>query len=170
MKTRKPRSWKAIAAWGAVIVAVSTVANNSSSTFSTLYNLFKKPAAVASASAVNAPLQPSLPVSQGQKADSTKPTSATFQASTGEQSPNLRNVKKGVRLQYSAPQQHGSGQTETDGRNNAVLPVTIPKASAVQISTGSQSPNISGVGGDVDLNFVNASSEGRSEQAHDAKN
>jgi hypothetical protein len=169
-KSRKLLSWKAIAAFGAVLVTVSTVANNFSLTFSNFYNLHKgsSPTVAASATSAQPPL-PSSPKTPVPKARSTNSTSAPFQLSTGDQSPNLRNVKKSLRLQYGASQ--GSAQTEPTRRSVAALPLSIPKASAVQISTGRQSANIDGVAGDVDIRFTQpASTEGESLKAPNADN
>lgn len=168
--SRKTRFWAVAATVGAFVVAFSSVANNFSSAFNNLASLRKSPATTASGSVVvSQSPRSSSPDNQSPRASSALPTKTGFQVSTGAQSPNLRNVQKTVRLQYSGAQPHVNAQTGPVG-HETIPAIRIPKASTVQISTGSQSPNIDGVGGDVDIRFVQtASSEGRSEHAQNAK-
>lgn len=89
----------------------------------------------------------------------------TIQTSKGSQSPNLSNIKHDVRIQYgSAAMETPKGSPE---KVSAASPAhTTGAASTSQTSHGTQSPNVSGVGGSVEIRYGSpaASSEKSAEE------
>jgi hypothetical protein len=165
-KPPKKRSSKAIfLSICTAIAAVAVTADHFSSTLSNLGNLFgpnKQPTVTASAS----PAQPqrTAPIEkQTPKATSATPAKAAIQVATGDQSPNIRNAQKAVRLEYR-------GAPAATAASNGNVPIRIPKASSMQVSTGNQSPNIDGTKGDVDIKFIQAASELKNGQGQNAQN
>jgi hypothetical protein len=81
---------------------------------------------------------------------SVRPT--TVQTSRGVQSPNLSNVKQNVNIRYGSTTV--TETPEASAKISAIPPATsTPIASTTQTSYGAQSPNVSGVGGDVDIRY-----------------
>jgi len=77
---------------------------------------------------------------------------STVQSSYGAQSPNVSGVQHGVQIQYAStavPMPEGSPE-----HTSPVAPASsAPTGSTVQISHGAQSPNVSGVRGNVDIRY-----------------
>jgi hypothetical protein len=156
-QARKARYWVIATTLGGIVVASAAVFNSVTSGINNVASFRKQ---VASSSA---PAQPPAGTSLNPQPPKAKSTTKTFaQVSTGDQSPDLRDVQKSVRLQY------GGAQTASRSQDK-VSPIRIPNTSSVQFSTGKQSPNISGVGGDVDIKFAQTAG-GNSPQAPNAEN
>jgi len=77
---------------------------------------------------------------------------STIQSSSGAQSPNVNGVLHTVHIQYgSTAVEMPEGSTKN---SSPVVPaLSEPAGSTIQISHGAQSPNVSGVGGDVDIRY-----------------
>ena len=147
--------WTVACAVGVFIVGASTVGNNATSMWNNINNN-KTGSPTASIGPATPSRQPS-PVSNQQRGrKQVVPTARVepkFQASTGEQSPNLNDVHGSVRLQYDVPGKPHAQNLSSSPKNPSALVIADSRA-AVQISTGGQSPNISGVGKDVDMKFI----------------
>lgn len=77
---------------------------------------------------------------------------STVQSSYGVQSPNVSGVQHGVQIQYASaalPMPEGS----PEHRLPVVPASSAPTGSTIQISHGAQSPNVSGVRGNVDIRY-----------------
>jgi hypothetical protein len=80
---------------------------------------------------------------------------STFQSSSGPQSPNVSGVRRNVRIQYGSTD---DGPPDPSPKDQ--LPV-VPASSALtgsttQTSHGLQSPNISGIDGNIDVQYGSA--------------
>lgn len=75
----------------------------------------------------------------------------TFQLSSGAQSPNVSGVRHGVHILYASTVGVPEG---SPGHTSLVAPSnSVPAGSNVQVSQGAQSPNVSGVRGNVDIRY-----------------
>lgn len=77
---------------------------------------------------------------------------STVQSSSGVQSPNVSGVQHGVQIQYASaaiPAPESAPE-----RTSPVAPASsVPNGSTIQTSHGAQSPNVSGVRGNVDIRY-----------------
>jgi hypothetical protein len=83
---------------------------------------------------------------------------STVQSSSGAQSPNVSGVQHDVKIQYEQ-----SAVVATEGSPQNASP-SSPTSSArpgstIQNSRGAQSPNVSGIGGSVDIRYGSTPSE-----------
>jgi hypothetical protein len=74
-----------------------------------------------------------------------------FQSSSAPQSPNISGVRHDVHIRYGPA---AASQAPRDSSANGSVPTSsLSSDSTVQISNGSQSPNVSNTGGNVDIQF-----------------
>jgi hypothetical protein len=149
---------------GVFIVGASTVGNNVTSMWNSI-NSNKKGSLTASTGPTTPLTHPSPIQSLQPGRKRTLPAAQVepkIQVSTGEQSPNLNDVHGSVRLQYDLPGAQQHVQNASSSPKNPSVLVMADSRAAVQVSAGTQSPNISGVDKDVDMRFKSTpSTEGK---------
>jgi hypothetical protein len=154
--------WVVACTLGAFIIGASTVGNNITSMWNNI-NSNKTGSLTASGTTISLPHpSPVLNLQQGRKEVSPgSQVEPKIQVSTGKQSPNLKSVHGSVRFQYDAPGAQ-QAQNMSSSSKNASVQVLAGSRASVQVSTGAQSPNISGVDKDVDMKFTSTpSTEGK---------
>jgi hypothetical protein len=80
------------------------------------------------------------------------PAGPVGQTSHEPESPNINGVKRDVRVNYG-PSTAAEPRTAQEKASAVVPPPTVPPGSVTQVSYGAQSPNITAVGGNVDIQY-----------------
>ena len=151
------KRWKvpaAILSLAAATLWLTTNGNNITSILNNLSNLRKKPPAttVVAVSPVPSPSSIVNNLPSHKTATMHPATASISQVSTGNQSPNIANVQGSVRLQYSGPTVPQSSPSLPSAPAERVVVVGKDRY-PTQVSTGAQSPNISGVNKDVEIKY-----------------
>jgi hypothetical protein len=146
---KSKRSTRILPVVGAFILGVATTGDHLTSIWNNINNVKKTTTA-----SVAPAKPPDHQIRLHAHAQNEKPIPRILpevQVSTSAQSPNMKNVHS-IHLQYGSPQANTTTQEPPTFQGRTVSVRASGRAS-VQVSTATQSPNISGVDKDVVINF-----------------